>query len=224
MGTIFILRCILLTAELSAALTGFLHWNKLKKTYWKWFPFYLLFIVLSEGIGFILSTLKMKHANLTYFNYFVIPVEFLFFFWLFQQAFKNLRITRIAFMCILIYICSVVIDYLFLHNSDAMFLASSYTIGNLLLLVLVFDFFYQLVTTDAILHFKENMLFWVSTGLLLFYLGSFPFYGLRNILGVNYKELYRNYGYIVYVLNILMYLMFTFSFIWGKPNTKYSLS
>ncbi len=68
------------------------------------------------------------------------------------------------------------------------------------------------------------MLFWVSLGLLLYYLGAFPYYGLRNVLARDFQGVYITYTYIVYVLDILMYLMFTISFIWGKPNIASSSS
>lgn len=100
----------------------------------------------------------------------------------------------------------------------------SSTVGNLLLLILIWSFFIQLVSSNAILTFRRNMLFWVSLGLLLFYLGAFPYYGLRNILARDFKEVYIIYTYIVYVLDILMYVMFTISFIWGKPNISASSS
>lgn len=68
------------------------------------------------------------------------------------------------------------------------------------------------------------MLFWISLGLLIYYLGAFPYYGMRNVLAKEYKEIYITYGYIIYVLDILMYVMFTISFIWGKPNIASSSS
>ena len=224
MGTIQILRWLLNSVEIVSVIAGFLCWSKLKGTYWKWFPFYLLFIAAAELTGKYFSLMGWKELNLGLFNYLVIPVEFLFFYWLFYQSFKKSNYNWLPFFSTVVYLVCLLFDYLFLSKKQLWFLSFSYTIGNLLLLVLIFRFYYKMVTTDAILSFKENRLFWVSSGLLLFYLGSFPYYGLLNTMSHNYPALCTTYRYVVIVLNILMYLMFTFSFIWGKPNTKYSSS
>ncbi len=68
------------------------------------------------------------------------------------------------------------------------------------------------------------MLFWVSLGLLLYYLGTFPYYGLRNTFVKDFHDVFVTYTYIEYFLNSLMYLMFTISFIWGNPNIESSSS
>lgn len=62
------------------------------------------------------------------------------------------------------------------------------------------------------------MIFWVMTGLFTFYIGSIAFWGLRTTLYYNYRSIFDVYNNIQFVLNCLMYLNFTFSFVWGKPK------
>ena len=92
------------------------------------------------------------------------------------------------------------------------------------MLILILSYFFQLVTSNSILNFKNNMLFWVCLGMLLYYLGTFPYFGLRNTFATNFQDVFNTYTYIAYFLNALMYLMFTISFIWGKPNIESSSS
>jgi len=167
---------------------------------------------------------KNNTLNLAYFNYFEIPIEFTFFILLFRRAFKLTRIYWLPIVCLIVYITSWLMDVFFFGKWEFIFNSFSCTIGNLLLLILILSYFIQLVTSNAILTFRNNMLFWVSLGLLLYYLGAFPYYGLRNTIAYNYREINITYTYIMYVLNCLMYLMFTISFIWGKPNIESSSS
>lgn len=224
MGAIQVLRWIIMSMELVACVTGFIYWHKVKQNYWKWFPFYLLFIVLAECVGYTLSVNKMKEANLAFFNYFEIPVEFLFFFWLFHQSLKHTKNNKLPVISTIIYAIAWLTDIFYFSKHKFGFYSFSYTIGNLLLLVLILRYYVQLVTSDEILSFRTNMLFWVSAGMLLYYLGTFPFYGLTNTLAAHYKQLYYSYIYVMYTLNCLMYLMFTLGFIWSNPNSKYSSS
>jgi hypothetical protein len=224
MGTIQILRWIIMSMELVACVTGFIYWHKVKRSYWRKFPFYLLFIVLAECVGYTLSVNKMQVANVAFFNYIEIPIEFLFFFWLFHQSFKHTKNNKLAPISTIIYVVAWLTDIFYFSKHKFGFYSFSYTVGNLLLLVLILRYYVQLVTSDEILTFKTNMQFWVSAGMLLYYLGTFPFYGLTNTLSANYKTLYYSYIYVMYSLNCLMYLMFTLGFIWSNPNSKYSSS
>jgi hypothetical protein len=212
---------ILRVFELVACVTGFIHWEKIRTSVFRWFPVYLCFIVISEFIGQMLNEPAMKQANIAFFNYFEIPVEFLFFFWLFFKTGKHHKYQNLPVFYAGIYLVAWLIDSLYLNRLQFSFYSFSYTIGNLLLLLLILRYFIQLVTSNSILGFANDIMFWICTGLLFYYLGTFPFYGLRNTLGTNYPQLYSTYSYIMYALNSLMYLMFTFSFIWGRPNLKY---
>ena len=209
---------ILRICELIACITGFIYWRKIRMSYLKWFPVFLLFIVLSECIGTFFTPPVYKLTNFVYFNYFEIPVEFLFFFWLFYNAIAFKKNKNLPLICAGLYLLSWLTDLVFFGMRE--FSSFSYTFGNLLLLVVILRYFIFLVTSNHILTFWNDMLFWICTGLLIYYLGTFPYYGLRKTFSTYYKNLYFTYSYIMYILNSLMYVMFTFSFIWGKPNTK----
>lgn len=211
---------ILRICELIACISGFIYWRKIRTSIFKWFPVFLSFVVISECIGDFLKPPVYAKENLAYFNYFEIPVEFLFFFWLFYKTQSFDKYKRLPLVCALLYLLSWLTDTFYLSKLKFSFYSFSYTIGTLLLLVVVLRYFILLVTSNNILSFWKDMLFWISTGLLVYYLGTFPYYGLRNTLLESYTDLYYTYSYIIYLLNSLMYILFTFSFIWGKPNIK----
>lgn len=218
-GTLDILRYIIVSLETLAAIIGLLYWKKWKGTPYAYFILYLVTIAVAEYFGFYFSKSGMKVANWALFNYIIIPFEFLFFFWLFQAELKK---KKLALWFVVIYLVSWLIDIFFLaqpaYKSRFWFSSFSYTVGNILLLVFLLLFLIQLVTGDSILYFKNNILFWISLGLLLFYLGTFPYFGLRNLLSLKYKPVYYLYTYLFYALNYLMYLSFIGGLIWGRPR------
>lgn len=215
---------ILRVVEAIACVAGLVSWRRWRGSCFRGMPVYLVFIVLSECVGAVLIANDMVGANKAFYSYIEIPVEFLFFFLLFHCAQRQQRGKWLPAVCAAGYLMCWLADLLYFSNQWFWFYSFSYTVGNLFLLILILRYFITLVASDAILKFKEDPLFWISTGLLLYYLGTFPYYGLRNIFGLYHQDLYITYSYIMYVLNCLMYLMFTLSFIWGKPSIKSSSS
>jgi hypothetical protein len=205
---------------MASCITGFIYWKKIKQTVWRNFPLYLLFVSCSEIFGYYSDYNNLSVLNQYYFNYFEIPIEFLFFFWLFHQALRRASINWLPRACAVIYLLSWLADIFYVSQFHFFFYSISYTIGNLLLLILILSFLMKLTGSNAILTFRQNMFFWVSFGLLLFYLGSFPYYLLRNDIAYKHPNLNIAYTNVIDILGSLMYLMFIFSFIWGKPKLK----
>ncbi len=210
------MKPLLTILEIIACLSGYVYWRKMKGTYWVAFPIYLTFIVISELIGWLLANEKYKHLNIGFYNFLEIPMEFLFFFWLFNITSKSLSYNKLPLICAFIYLISWLVENIVYWNTPFFWAEKSYETGNLLLLILILRYFIVLVTSDEILNFRTNRMFWVCSGLLLYYLGSAPFYGLRSIIISNYPRLMAPFYTIVLVLNCIMYLMFAISFIWGK--------
>ena len=208
--------------EALSFIAGLFYWRKVKDTYFKWFVLYLLYIFVADVFGTLLS-LKHLHTE-KYYDYFAIPVEFLFTFWLFYKTFQYTNNKRLPAICAGIYLSGFVTDVIYFSKMLLPFYSFSYTVGNLLLLILILSFFIKLVNSDEVLDYKKNMMFWICTGLLIFYLGTLPYYGMKNTFAYKYKKLREIYNIIVLVLDSIMYLMFTFSFIWGKPNSRSSQS
>jgi hypothetical protein len=207
-----ILNCF----ELAACITGFLFWNKIRHTYWKWFPVYLAIIVAIELTAEYFSYVQLNQPiNDAIYWYIGLPLEFLFFFWLFYQYFKPRKWPLILAS---IYVVIWFLDQVYLSNMNLNFDSFSYTIGNALLLIYLFIFFIKFSNSNAILHYRSSMFFWVALGLLIFYVGTFPFYGMRTTLIREYPGIFYVYWYIQFFLNYCMYSLFIVAFIWGRPK------
>ena len=218
MNQYLLITLFLIFLEFAAAATGFAFWKKIKDTYWKWFPVYLLVIAISESIGVYFSYgLKNYNLNGILYNYLVMPLEFLFFIWLFGKYFESQNERRWVIGGAIIYSISWIIEILFLKREATWFMSLSFTIGNIVLLVLVILFLIRLVNSEKILHFKRSMMFWVALGVLIFPL-TFTFYAVRNTLYANYQQLFYLAWYASQVLSYLMYLLFIAAFVWAKPK------
>lgn len=200
--------------EGACALAALVQYKKLRNTHWKWFAFYVIFIFLSE----LFSDWFLEHYPLFrqyYFAYFGIPIEFLFLFWLYSYESLNRR--KLFWVCTATYLISF-IPHLILFGRLRVIYSLNYTVGNLLLLLLVILEFNKQIKTDAILSFKENKMFYINAGVTLFYIGTLPFFSFYGLI-LKEPDIWNIYYIFFLVANCLMYLLFTVSFIWGKPKT-----
>ncbi len=195
------------------AIIGLLKWNDVKKNYWKSFPLYLLIIALGEYIRFFelsISTIQTRLIQLT------VPIEFLFFFLLF---YKNIQKKLPIIIGSVVYIIAFLVESLWFDTMKSnYFMSFSYSIGNIILLIFILQYFYILIYSDRILYFYHERLFWVSLGLLVFFLGTLPYFGLYNLMLSKYFDLLVSYTWVQIFLNYTMYLLFAASFIWGEKE------
>jgi hypothetical protein len=213
------LRWALNACELLAVITGFIFWSKLKYSYWKWFPIYLLLILATELIALYLSEVTKDGVVIAkLYRYWVLPLEFFFFYWLVSQEAKNFSEKKWPLLGSIIYFICWLSDIFYFHSIKLWFTSFSYTAGNIILVVLILNFFFKFINSKAIINYKSSMMFWVLFGALIFYLGTLPFYGLRNTLYYQYKDIFSTYNYIQLILDCAMYLLFTLAIIWGKVN------
>lgn len=192
-----------------AAMLSLIKWNELKTSHFKYLSMYLVFIFLSELTGFLLGEFGSKRINQDYYNFIVIPIEFLFFFWLYLMHAKSNYLRNVIFKSVVIYLSVFFIENFFL--SEKSFLSISYMFGSFFLLIIIFGYLFWFIRKGDLENIRFNPLIYISIGLLVFYMGSFPYYGLKNYLWTEYKVIGNNYWYVVTSLNCFMYCMFTIS-------------
>lgn len=218
MTLIVILKTSLYLAEGIAFLSALYKLYAAKSSEYKHLTFYFLFIVLAEQTGRFLVTKDLFEITKYWYSFLVIPVEFFFFYWFLLRHFNSKKDRIIAKTGIVILLFGFVIDWFFFYNSKAIFISLSYTLGNFILLILVLLYFKNLIHSKRILNFTTELEFWICLGLLIFYLCTFPFFGLYNYFLENYPIEFRFYYIVMLVLNIVMYLIFSFGILWTKPK------
>lgn len=198
-----------------AAIIGFTKWGEIKKSYWSTFPFYLIIISILEVSRYIFYWMKIPTLK-TFIGLVVVPFEFLFFFWLFyMNSQKKLPIIIGS----VVYVIAFLIEIFWVDTmKSSYFMSFSYSIGNIILLIFILQYFYKLIYSDRILNFYHERMFWVSLGLLVFFLGTLPYFGLYNLMLYKYFDLLVSYTWVEIFLNYTMYLLFAASFIWGEKE------
>lgn len=194
--------------ELLSCVTAFAYYKKLQASKWRLFPFYLLAIVLLEVAGrFLAGSPELRRFNPYLFNYIGFPLQFLFFYWIF---YKDASVQERKFITagVMVYLVSVFADAVYFSGKTYFFHSFSYSTGNIILLVLLISYFYKLSTSDSILLFSRNIMFWVSLGVFIYYVGTLPLWSLRNVLAFQHPAIFLKYSYISFILDYLMYLFF----------------
>ncbi|SEE19596.1 hypothetical protein SAMN04487765_1724 [Tenacibaculum sp. MAR_2010_89] len=90
--------------------------------------------------------------------------------------------------------------------------------GSLFIAVTLLLFLREMLLSEDIVNYKKNIFFWISTGLLLYYLGTLPLTAIFNFMkeGSNFFELYR----IQHVLTIIMHSCFIIGLLWSWNKSK----
>ena len=217
-------RIAIIGFEALALFAGVLTWKKFKSTPMNKFILYLAFIVIAEITGNIMVRYKLKEENNILFTYLVIPAEYLFFFYLFYTILKSKWQKRLVIVSTALLLISMLYEKNFLKDGETYsFESFSYSVSNILLLIIIIAYLISFVRSDQILFYKNNPVFWIALGLLFFYLGSFPLFAMYHYLWALDKKLFLTYWHVVFVLNCIMYCLFSISFLWGRPGLIYSL-
>lgn len=209
-----IVQELMFWSEGIAALISILYYNRLKNQYWKFFVFYLVFVFVSEAIG-KWGDLFIEYNKQAYYNYFVIPIEFLFFYWLY--AVKSFDRPKLFFILSGVYLFSFIPSEL-LFSTDKVMFSLNYTLGCLILMILVVMEYYKQINSSDILDFDKNRMFYINLGVTLFYIGTLPFWTFFELLK-SYREIYNIYFAYFLVSAVVMYILFSISLIWGKQSS-----
>lgn len=201
------------TEGLSAAV-AILFYNRIKNQYWKYFAFYLVLIFICESIGKWGGEL-IPYNKIAFYNYFVIPLQFIFFYWLY--AAKSFNKEKLFFGLSALYLLSFIPSELVFFRDKIMF-SLNYTLGCLILMILVIMEYYKQINSADILNFNKNKMFYINLGVTLFYIGTLPFWTFLDFIG-EYRRLYNIYFSYFLITGVIMYVLFSISFIWGKQSS-----
>lgn len=200
--------------ELLSTIVALTFFRKLKHTYWKYFVIYISVIFILEAISKFFLT-DYSSLRRYYYDFFVIPIQFLFLFWLYsKKSSQKEKLFRFSCIIYLFFFCL----HLFNLESIRMISSMSYTVGVIFLAIMVYLEFVKQIKSDEILNFNKNKMFYINIGVLLFYIGTLPFFSFDKILYENNKTIWSNYLTVFLFSVNLMYLLFAASFIWGKPK------
>lgn len=190
-------------------------YNRLFPGYLRFFSFFLLLTLSVELTGFYLKEHFINNYRL--YNLFT-PVELCFYSYIYYHALQSARIKKIIRLVIPLYLVFFVINILFLQNKRE-FDSYTETINDFLISAYALAYFYKLILKPPEAGLYGDPLFWISTGLLLFYAAELPYMSLFNFLEKKYKAVFNDYYPVIDYLNIIMYSLFAIGFL-CKPGTR----
>ena len=195
---------------LIAAIFASLYYKYYRESKEKYFLHFLWYTVITDTLG-IYSVYYLKENWIVIYLVFVI-VSFLFYFYWFHEILKSekqkkiIKIFSILFICLSIYNLSTSSLYNF-HFTTFIF-------GAIINIVISIFFFSQLLSDTTKIDVKENMQFWIATGLLLFNVGMVPIMIFSDLFNA-----YDQVRIIIFIiLNFILYSCYTISFLWSKKE------
>lgn len=156
--------------EIAALVTSVGMYSKIRTTILRWFVPFLFFIVLVELTGRYVR--RVLHApNAWIYNMSTI-LEFLFYAFLFYHAYSRKSFKHWVCMFALIYPAIALINILFIQG---FYYFHSYTmsVGSFFMILFSCLYFYELLLDTQERHLLRTPMFWITSGILFFYLGDF---------------------------------------------------
>ena len=208
MGDVSYISYVLSAIELLASIVATLHFRKYQFSTEKWFLYFLWYTFLIDTTGLILQIFSLSSFWL--YNIFTIS-SFLFFYFWYYTVLQSKRFKNLVRLLTLFYLITVLLTNAFETLSNQGY---AFFIGAIFLLLLILMHFNQLLNSNEVVIIKYKLSFWISTALLLFYIGILPLMLLGKYIDV--KGEYFNV--ILLSLNVILYGCYIIGFIWTKQK------
>jgi hypothetical protein len=205
------------TCECIAFVMWLTHAQKAGKVKYKYFTAYLGIIFLCE-----LANLIAMYLNYTSFNnlilFFAVPLQIIFLitFLIFKRTKQKVLLTSTL---IGIYVLAFIAEFIGADTlKNTSFTSFSYGVGNLVLIVAVLASISAFIKANQNVDFYKTPYFWIMLGVVIFYVGAFPYYNFRVFLWG--EKQYHSIAYFLHytsqTFNCIMYLMFGYAAKWIK--------
>jgi len=178
-------------------------------------PIILLFTLLAEALGmyikYIFGPPNAIIYNIYYFFYFS------FFYYIFLKIIDERKFKTLIKLGIAVYWLFYAGDWILTDFINRGFIIS-YMAGAGILVFCIILYYVNILQSSRVLVIKNDLLFWVSVGLFLFYIGYIPIKIIRTWF---YKpdSFFEILLVIQFSLIIIMYLFFLTGFLWMKKKS-----
>lgn len=154
----------------------------------KYLPILFLYTFLNEFLGGIIRSYEefsiiskeiYQDYNWLIYNLYMV-IFYLYFYYIFHSYVESKRQKANIFYGTIFFVIACMVNA-FVEDFSKMPQTYSYVIGGLVLLYCIYLFFKKFFALENDFKIKENILFWLSSGLLLFYVGYLPIKIIRHI-------------------------------------------
>lgn len=216
---------IYLYFELICLFTAIFFYIKKRNKLLLYFIPFLLLTVAVEFTGWW-WTLHIGYWKYAMYNIFT-AFEFIFYAFIFYIHFKKLSFKSTVLFFFPLFILCTLINMFFIQGLNQTFNTYTFLLGSFCIVVFCCFFFYESVLPDKIdQQLSRQPFFWISSGLLINYLGSVIINALFEYLTTNDLRIegQQIYGIINKTLIVILYSSFCIAFYLCRDNRKtYSL-
>lgn len=199
-----------LLLELLAAVIGTVTYRKYSESNEKYFLYFLWYTLLIEITGDVVGY-AFSADNFWVYNGFIIS-SFLFYFYWYYSILERKRFRRTIVVFTVVFL--LVATYSLIYEDWSQYHSYTFLTGASFVLVLTVFHFYKLLNSDEVLIVKYKLSFWISTALLLFYMGMIPLMFLTVYADLN------DISYLIIILsmNLILYGCYIIGFLWTKKE------
>lgn len=167
--------------EVASLLAALICFPALRKSFLKWFVPFLFFIVCVEIAGRYLPRV-LHRPNAWLFN-FSVPVEYLFYSYIYYCAFVTPGFRLVARMAGFFYFlfCTLVL----INYGIAVFRNQLLMTGNLIGIFYSCIYFFEILKKEQVVDLLKEPMFWITCGVFLFNLGELTYTLFRPVLTAN---------------------------------------
>lgn len=154
----------------------------------KFLPILFIYTFLNELLGKLITNYEefslitsdtYSDYNWLIFNIYTV-IFYLYFYYIFWHYIESKQSRNIIFYGAILFLAVSLINA-FIQNFSMIPQTYAYVVGGLILIYCISVYCKKFVALPDIFRNKENILFWLSTGLLIFYLGYLPIKIIRYI-------------------------------------------
>jgi len=179
--------------------------NTIGTPHLRFFPLFLTISIIVELVA--ASYWKEGKDNTVIYNFFTL-FEFAFYFFVQYQIIKSKSFRKVLFVSSLIYF-SLCLANIFFYQGPNTFHTITYSLGCLLISTFAIFYFFELFRLPKLVSLTRQPSFWINTGLIFFYICSFPFFALSGLLEGSAYFILENLDKFITFLNILLYSLFS---------------
>lgn len=186
-----------------------------KETPLKYLPIILLFTITTEYVGYFTKNEYLEINYLVYNIYYL--AHFSFFFYVFMAMIDDARFKKYIKIVTVVFWLFFLSEIVFTGILEGSF-AKTYIAGAGILVFCIILYYINILQSSLVLVVKNDLLFWISVGLFLFYIGYIP---IKIIKTWFYKpdSFFEFLLLIQFSLITIMYLFFLTGFLWMKKRS-----
>ncbi|WP_397362186.1 hypothetical protein [Olleya sp. R77988] len=203
--------------EFITAVVASIYFYKYKHTFLKYFLIILWYTTINGFLARYLHESFILRNNTILYNIYHL-INFTFLLYLFKNTVEDIKQKQwISYFMAFYIICFIVNigfqDYL------TQIQTIPFIVGAVFVIISISFYFLDILNSNKVLYVSKNLLFWISIGLLLYFVGKIPTRIIRNYW--EKIDYYKSILIVEYILSIVMNICFIIGFICSKKDKQF---